>query len=90
MISNEIKRVLITIVLITSINFLYFSVCNYFECYQLSFMNLMKTNLICNGCNSLTYHIMNYQMEIYLAIGIYLTSSLKKTFDDTIDKIMNF
>ena len=52
------------------------------------FMNLMKTNLICNGCNSLTYHIMNYQMEIYLAIGIF-NIFIKKTFDDVIDKIMN-
>ena len=51
-------------------------------------MNLMKTNLICNGCNSLTYHIMNYQMEIYLAID-HLTSSLKKHLMIVIDKILN-
>ena len=88
MIPEEIPRFLLTLVMIMMINFVFFSTCNYFDCYQVSFMNLLRTNLICNGCTSLTYHIMNYQMGIYLGLGVYFTSSLKKTFDDITSKIL--
>ena len=88
MIPEEIPRFLLTLVIIMMINFVFFSTCNYFDCYQVNFMNLFRTNLICNGCTSLTYHIMNYQMGIYLGLGVYFTSSLKKIFDDIINKIL--
>ena len=88
MIPEEIPRFLLTLVIIMMINFVFFSTCNYFDCYQVNFMNLFRTNLICNGCTSLTYHIMNYQMGIYLGLGVYFTSSLKKTFDDITNKIL--
>jgi hypothetical protein len=88
MIPEEIPRFLLTLAIIMMINVIFFSTCNYFDCYQVNFMNLFRTNLICNGCTSLTYHIMNYQMGIYLGLGVYFTSSLKKTFDTIIDKIL--
>jgi hypothetical protein len=88
MIPEEIPRFLLTLVIIMMINFVFFSTCNYFDCYQVNFMNLFRTNLICNGCTSLTYHIMNYQMGIYLGLGVYFTSSLKKIFDDITSKIL--
>lgn len=88
MIPEEIPRFLLTLAIIMMINVIFFSTCNYFDCYQVNFMNLFRTNLICNGCTSLTYHIMNYQMGIYLGLGVYFTSSLKKIFDDIINKIL--
>ena len=88
MIPDEIQRFILTIMIIMTINVAFFSTCNYFDCYQLNFMNLLRTNLICNGCSSFSYHIMNYQMEIYLGLGVYFTSSLKKTFVDVTNKIL--
>ena len=88
MIPEEIPRFLLTLAIIMMINVIFFSTCNYFDCYQVNFMNLFRTNLICNGCTSLTYRIMNYQMGIYLGLGVYFTSSLKKIFDDIINKIL--
>ena len=88
MIPDEIQRFLLTLLIIMMINVVFFSTCNYFDCYQVNFMNLLRTNLICNGCSSFSYHIMNYQMEIYLGLGVYFTSSLKKTFDDITSKIL--
>lgn len=85
---NEIQRFFLTLSLVLIINVVFFSTCNYFDCYSINFMNLFRTNLICNGCSSLSYHIMNYQMEIYLGIGVYFTTSLKKSVDKVIGKIV--
>ena len=88
MIPGEIQRFLLTLAIIMIINVVFFSTCGYFDCYQLNLMNLLRTNLICNGCSAFSYHIMNHQIEIYLGLGVYFTSSLKKTFDTIIDKIL--
>jgi len=61
-----------------------------FRCHEISINNVLKTNLICNGINSVAYHIMNYQIELYSIILIYFTKNIKQTVEKILVKINNF
>ena len=77
-IPDDLKPFIFTLSFIITMNIAFITTCNHFECYTLSLMNLFRTNIICNACHTISYQLQIYQMELYLAIGIYFTNLIKK------------
>ena len=43
--------------------------CTMLGCYEVSFANVFRTNLLCNVCTDISYNLYKHQMEIYFTIG---------------------
>ena len=85
-----IKDTVFCILFVILFNILIIHSGKFFRCDEISINNVLKTNLICNGINSVTYHIINYQLELYSLILIYFTKNIKETFEKILVKINNF
>lgn len=85
-----IKDTVFCILFVIIFNILIIHSGKFFRCDEISINNVLKTNLICNGINSVTYHIINYQLELYSLILIYFTKNIKETFEKILVKINNF
>ena len=68
---KEINKSMITIGCILMSNIFVLNLCSYFGCYDISFINIFRLNLFCNACTDISYHLQNYQIKIYFAIGGY-------------------
>lgn len=48
--------------------------CNWYGCHSLS--NIFRSDLICNACTDVSYHLKNYQMSLYGSIFTLLSYQL--------------
>ncbi len=84
---EQIKKIAITISAIIFINIIVISSCEWMDCYKTNLMNIFRMNLFCNGCNRLTYDLINYQMNIYFIIGTYIVTKMDFFIKDIQTKI---
>ena len=85
-----IKDTVFCILFVILFNILIIHSGKFFRCDEISINNVLKTNLICNGINSVTYHMINYQLELYSLILIYFTKNIKQTIEKFLMKINSF
>ena len=43
--------------------------CFLFGCYEFTFSNIFRVDLLCNACIDITYTIYKYQTDVYLMLG---------------------
>ena len=59
--------------------------CTMLGCYEVSFANVFRMNLLCNVCTDMSYNLYKHQMEIYFTIG----GVLVKVISDVITGVMS-
>ena len=74
-------RLIAVVSMMLGMNILILNFCNWMECYQITFVNLFRGNLICNACTDFSYHILTYQMSLYFAIGGLFIKSMSETIN---------
>ena len=74
-------NILLPISVMILLNIVSFSECTFLGCYNLDFSNFFRVNLLCNACTDLSYHLKEYQLQIYFSIG----GILLKTSNDFIN-----
>lgn len=71
--------------LIIFLNMITMYSCNLLGCYELTFRNIFRLDLICNTCVDISFNVYKYQKDAYLVIsGIIL-----KTFTDLISNTLS-
>ena len=71
--------------LIICLNMITMYSCNLLGCYELTFRNIFRLDLICNTCVDISFNVYKYQKDAYLVIsGIIL-----KTFTDLISNTLS-
>lgn len=72
----------LTISVILFFNILLLNICSFLGCYEITFANVFRVNLLCNACTDMSYTLQKHQFQIYIFIGGYLI----KKMDDMIHK----
>ncbi len=80
------KESIATCVSIIVFNVLLLSTCSFLGCYNITFENIFRLNLLCNACTDMSYQLQKYQIQIYVFIGGYFVSKL----NELITKAKNF
>ena len=81
---NKYLKLSSVILSIIVMNVLFLGFCNIMKCYEVSFINVFRGNLICNMCIDISYHLYNYQIILYTSIG----GMIIKTMDKHIKLVM--
>ena len=81
-IPKEIYECSLTISVILFFNLFLLKMCSFLGCYEITFANIFRVNLLCNACTDISYTIQKNQLHIYIFIGGYLI----KKMDDMIHK----
>ena len=63
-------------------NIVLIHVCTILGCYEISFMNIFRVNLMCNTCTNISYNIQKYQMQIYFAIGGFFVKKVNQYINE--------
>ena len=64
-------------------------VCNWWGCYN--WYNFMRTDMICNMCTDISYHLKNYHISLYasgVTLVTYKMTSLVNLASTKTDKIL--
>ncbi len=77
----------ISIFTLVFLNIFVLSSCSYFGCYDVTFSNMMRMNLVCNACTDISYHFQNHQIKLYMFIGGYLLKRVNEVIDQQIKNI---
>ena len=72
---------------IVFLNIFILSSCSYFGCYDITFSNMMRMNLVCNACTDVSYHFQNHQIKLYMFIGGYLLKRVNEFINQQIKDI---
>ena len=68
-------------------NIFILSSCSFLGCYDVSFTNIFRANLICNACTDISYNLQKHQIQIYLCIGGYLLKRANEVIDKQVKNI---
>ena len=85
----------IHIIIITSVmiglSFLSLTFCHWWGCYNISLINFLHGDLICNICTHMSYDLQKYQMTLYGSMFTFFTyqfnNLIKKVSPDNIHQI---
>ena len=66
---EKVIKVTYVLCAIVLLNVLTMYSCTMLGCYEVSFSNVFRMNLLCNVCTDMSYNLYKHQMEIYFAIG---------------------
>mgnify|MGYP001162312307 FL=1 len=86
-IPKKVYNGMIPIITIIFLNMGIISSCSYFGCYDVSFSNIMRMNLVCNACTDISYHLQNHQIKLYMFIGGYLLKRVNEVIDQQVKNI---
>ncbi len=86
-IPKQVYDGLIPIFTIVFLNIFILSSCSYFGCYDITFSNMMRMNLVCNACTDVSYHFQTHQIKLYIFLGGYLLKSVNEFIDQQIKNI---
>ena len=86
-IPKQVYDGLIPIFTIVFLNIFILSSCSYFGCYDITFSNMMRMNLVCNACTDVSYHFQNHQIKLYMFIGGYLLKRVNEFIDQQVKNI---
>ncbi len=64
-------NLIFTLGLLTGLSFGSYQFCNWYGCN--SWLSFMRTDLICNACTDISYHLKNYQTSIYGSMFTLIT-----------------
>ena len=81
-------RLIAVVSMMLGMNILILNFCNWMECYQITFVNLFRGNLICNACTEVSYHIYSYQTSLYFTIGGLFLKFMTETINKCVDGLM--
>ena len=82
---EDSKMVAIVLFIIILLNLALLNVCPVLGCYDVSFVNLFRGNLLCNACTDMSYHIQKYQMQIYFAIGGFFVKKMNSVIGEFVN-----
>jgi len=63
--------------------------CNLLGCYEISFRNIFRLDLICNTCIDISYNIYKYQKDAYLILSGVILKTSTDLFTRTLSSIKN-
>ena len=66
---EKVIKVMYVLCAIVLLNVLSMYSCTMLGCYEVSFSNVFRMNLLCNVCTDMSYNLYKHQMEIYFTIG---------------------
>lgn len=72
---KKVVSLIISILMITSVNLMINLFCNWWDCYH--WTNLFNHNIVCHGCINSMKYIKDYQLFIYMTLGSFLASEIK-------------
>ena len=64
-------NLIFTLGLLTGLSFGSYHFCNWYGCN--GWLSFMRTDLICNACTDISYHLKNYQTSIYGSMFTLIT-----------------
>ena len=73
---KKFTYIMITTFIMSGCSFLSQIVCQWWGCYDITFVNLFRADLICNTCTDVSYHLKNHQIAIYGSVFTLLTCQL--------------
>ena len=82
---EKVVKVMYVLCAIVLFNVLSMYSCTMLGCYEVSFANVFRMNLLCNVCTDMSYNLYKHQMEIYFAIG----GTITKIFSDIISDVIS-
>jgi len=76
--NHKIKfiNIMITTFILGSFSYINQIFCQWWGCNNISFINILRGDLICNSCLDISYHLKNHQIAIYSGIFALLSSKL--------------
>ena len=86
-IPKQVYDGLIPFFTIVFLNIFILSSCSYFGCYDITFSNMMRMNLVCNACTDVSYHFQTHQIKLYIFLGGYLLKRVNEFIDQQIKNI---
>lgn len=75
--------------LLSAISFSSHQFCNWYGCY--SWFYSLRTDMICNVCTDISYHLKNYHMSLYasgVSLVTYKLTSLVNLASSNSDKLL--
>ena len=82
---KDSKMVAIGLFIIILLNLALLNICPILGCYDVSFVNLFRGNLLCNACTDMSYHIQKYQMQLYFAIGGFFVTKMNSVIGEFVN-----
>jgi hypothetical protein len=70
---NDIKMIMIVVAIIVIINISTVSVCPSFGCNEVSSMNRLQGDFLCNVCVNISHTIQKYQTQLYFSFGVIVS-----------------
>jgi hypothetical protein len=74
-------NILITSGFLTGLSFLSYQFCNWYGCN--GWISFMRSDLICNACVDISYHLKNYQISLYGSIFTLVTYQMTTLINRT-------
>ena len=77
---KNLINLILTLGLILLLSYFSYEFCNWYGCSSWSY--LLRSDLICNACTDISYHLKNYQVSIYggmfTLVSYHLTTLINK------------
>jgi len=82
--SDKCSHIMITAFVTGGLSMIGQMACQWWGCYEISFINIFRGDLICNSCIDMSYHLKNHQIAIYGSLFALLSAQLTKFINNSI------
>ena len=79
---KNLINLMLTLGLLILLSYISYEFCNWYGCSIWSY--LLRSDLICNACTDISYHLKNHQLSIYGGIFTILAYRLSKVINEAI------
>jgi hypothetical protein len=82
----KMKNYIIMGIILLTLNIIILSYSQYRGCYDVTFTNILRLDVLCNACISILYHVQNVTLNIYMVIGAYVIKKVGNMVDSVTKK----